>query len=83
MADAAQAQGDRHLARNHPDYADGDGVGSDVSSAGREEVAVLRFADVDPAPAAADDHARPGFVGPKAGVVPRFARGDHRQQRGA
>ena len=66
VADAAQAQRDRHLARDHPDDADGDGVGGDVAPAVREEVAVLRFADVDAAAAAADDHARAGFVDAKA-----------------
>ena len=74
---------DRHLARHHADDADGDGVGSDVAPAVGEEVAILRFADVDAAAAAADDHSGAGLVDPQAGVVPRLARGNHGQQRRA
>ena len=83
VADAAQAQGNRHLARHHADDADGDGVGGDVTPAGGEEVAVLRLADVDAAATAADDDAGTGLVDAQAGVVPRLARGNHGQERGA
>ena len=73
VADATQPERDRHLARDHPDDADGDGVRRDVLAAGGEEVAVLRLADVDAAAAAADDDAGVRLVDAKASVVPRLA----------
>ena len=48
-----------------------------------EEVVVLALADVDAAAAAADEHAGARLVDPQAGVVPRLARGDDADERGA
>ena len=83
VADAAQPQRDRDLARQHPDNGDRDGVRGHLLAALEEEVVIVPLADVDPAAAAADHDAgvRLGDRQPRVG--PRLARGDHADQRGA
>ena len=48
-----------------------------------EEIVVLPLADVDAAAAAADHDAGVRLADRQPGVVPRLARGDHADQRGA
>ena len=83
VAHAAQAERDRDLARHHAADADGNRVRRHVPAAGGEEVLVLLFADVDAAAAAADEHAGAGLARAQSGIAPRFARGDHAEQRRA
>jgi hypothetical protein len=82
VADATQPERNRHLARDHADDADGDGIGRHVLAAGGEEVAILRLADVDTAAAAANDDSRVRLVDAKVRVVPRLAcRNDSQERR--
>src|SRR5687768_2236177 len=83
VADAAQAERDRDLARHHAANADGDRIGRHLLAVVLEKVAVLPLTDVDAAATAADDHAGIGLGKPEAGVAPRFARGQHAKQRGS
>ena len=80
MADTPEAERDGQLARQHADDANRDGVGRDVLAALREEVLVLRFAHIDAAAAAADQHAGVGLADLQAGIVPGFTRGNHAKQ---
>ena len=81
MADAAQAERNRNLARHHADDRHRDRVGRDLAAAFDEEIVVLPFADVDAAAAAADDHAGVRLGDAQPGVDPRLARRDHADQR--
>ena len=54
-----------------------------MPAARREEVLVLLLADVDPAAAAADQHARARLARAQAGIAPRLARGNDAEQRRA
>ena len=81
MADAAQAQRNRDLARHHAADPHCDRVRRDVLAVVLEEVLVLALADVDAAATAADDHAGIGLGEAEAGVVPGFTRGHHAEER--
>ena len=83
VADAAQPQRDRDLARHHADNRHRNRVRRDLLAALDEEVVVLPLADVDAAAAAADDDAGVRLADAQAGVGPRLARGDDADQRGA
>ncbi len=54
-----------------------------MAAPSREEVLVLFFADVDPAAAAADEHAGVRLPGPQSGIGPGFAPGDDAKERRA
>ncbi len=83
MADAAQPQGNRNLARQHADDRHRDGVRRHLLAALEEEVVIVPLADVDPAAAAADHDAGIRLRDLQSGIRPGFARGDHADERGA
>jgi hypothetical protein len=83
VADPVQLEGDRDLARDHPDDRDRNRIGRDPLPAVVEELEVLPLGDVDAASAAADEHAGARLVEAQAGVVPGLAGGDDGNERRA
>ena len=83
MADAMQPQGDRDLARDHPDDRHRDRIRRHLAQRVGEELAVLPLPDLDAAGAAADDDPGAGLVQMKSRVRPRLTRGDHAGERGS
>src|SRR5262249_601942 len=81
VADPVEPQRNRDLARHHADDRDRDRVRRHLLPAFDEEIVVLPFADVDPAAAAADDHAGIRLADAQSGLGPRFARRDDADQR--
>ncbi len=81
MADAVQFQGDRDLARDHPDDGNRDGVWGHALRITGKEFEILPLADVDAPCAAAHQHAGARFVQSEPRVGPRLARGKDSDER--